>query len=156
MQLRGLEYSGPFMCATEKYLPLITPTLFSRELSHWGAERWKPKTDAACRKATQATGTAGSAQKWGAPRTKPNGPSRATSAQMSCVMFQISAEKKGKKRPRITCSQLPVSCHDCRGKERGRRWGHVPARQMLPPCSTQTAHGPAALVVPQTTGPFQI
>lgn len=43
MQLRGLEYSGPFMCATEKYLPLITPTLFSCELSHWGAELWNPR-----------------------------------------------------------------------------------------------------------------
>ncbi len=136
MQLRGLKYSGPFMCTTEKYLTLITTTLYNSEIIHWGTTRWNPR---------QMLDAAGQQKAWGQQdqsnvSSKYQTKSSASSTQMPYVMSKYEP-KKG---VRITYSQLPVSCHDCSRKERGQRWGHMPAEQMLP-SPTQTTHGPATL-----------
>lgn len=92
-------------------------------LRHW---RLKFTTDAKCNGATEGSKL----------HTKPS-----VFWKLTCPMSWASTSQK---MVRITYSQLPVSCHDCSGKERGQRWGHMPALQMLPR-ATQTTHEPATL-----------
>lgn len=111
---------------------------WNNPLRHW---RLKFTTDAKCNGATEGSKL----------HTKPS------------VFWKLSShalchgQVRAKKMVRITYSQLPVSCHDCSGKERGRRWGHMPAQQMLPRATQTTRAGnptEVPLVLLQTTDLF--